>query len=88
MSDKLEIKIDRIENSIKSIDLTLAKQQVLLDEHIKRSNMLQEMYTDIKEKDIEPLKIDLGKIKGAYQLLIGLGVIATIVLTLMKIFGK
>jgi len=39
--DRIENKLDKITDHMANIDVTLAKQSVLLDEHIKRSNLLE-----------------------------------------------
>lgn len=36
-------KLDKLDDRLNSIDVTLAKQSVILDEHVKRSTMLEEM---------------------------------------------
>jgi len=39
--DRLEEKLDKMIEKTASIDVTLAKQSVILDEHVKRSNLLE-----------------------------------------------
>ncbi len=41
MDSKIDGKLDKIQESISRIDVTLAKQSVILDEHVKRSTMLE-----------------------------------------------
>jgi len=47
-TDRIEMKLDKLDEQIKvldkrldSVDITLAKQQVSLDEHIKRTTLLE-----------------------------------------------
>jgi glycerol dehydrogenase-like iron-containing ADH family enzyme len=47
--DKIDAKLEKIVEHIGSIDVTLAKQSVLLDEHIKRSNMLEEKLAPVEK---------------------------------------
>lgn len=46
--ERIEARMDDISDHLGSIDVTLAKQSVLLEEHIKRSNMLEEIVMPIK----------------------------------------
>ena len=45
---RIEDKLDKIVDHISNIDTTLAKQSVILDEHIKRTELL--------EKKLEPVE--------------------------------
>ena len=50
MDDKrLELKLDQIVHCQNEMQITLAKQQVILDEHIKRSNMLETQMDSVME---------------------------------------
>lgn len=39
--NKLEEKLDEVHSSLKSIDITLAKQEVSIAEHIRRTNTIE-----------------------------------------------
>lgn len=39
---RLETKMDKVVDRIGSIDVTIAKQQVSIDEHVRRCNLLEE----------------------------------------------
>lgn len=58
--DRIENKIDKIVDRIGSIDVTVAKQQVSLDEHIARTNILEDEIRPIK-KHVDIVNF-LGKI--------------------------
>ena len=58
---RLEAKLDKIADKIANIDTTLAKQAILLDEHIKR--------TDLLEKQVEPIQDRMIELKGAISLI-------------------
>lgn len=84
----IQYKVDKIADDIVDIKVTQGMQQVSLDEHIKRSDMLEELYRDIKEKELEPVKKEIYQIKGIYKFIGILGVLAsitTIILKLLKI---
>lgn len=78
--DRIEEKVDRVSQRQDRIDVTLAKQHVSLDEHMRRTELL--------ESEIQPLKkahaawVGLGK--GLTILATALGVLHT--LHLLKIF--
>lgn len=60
-------KIDKIVEKISNIDVTLAKQSVILEEHVRRTNLL--------EQKIEPIENHVAMVNGALKLL---GVLAMI----------
>lgn len=47
--DKLDTKLDNIDNKLNSMDVTIAKQQVSLDNHILRTNLLEDRFHPIEE---------------------------------------
>lgn len=51
MSDfkRLEEKVDKLDTRLDSIDATLIKNTILLDEHIKRTNILEEELRPVKQ---------------------------------------
>ena len=79
-ASRIEQKLDSVDISIKSIDITLAKQSVLLDEHIKRSNLL--------EAKLQPVEKHVAMVEGALKLVglisLVLGIISALVLLTSK----
>lgn len=76
--NKLEDKIDIISEKITSIDVTLAKQSTILDEHIRRTNLLEEKLAPIEKhvhmvngalKTVGFMAIVLGVIEGILKLI-------------------
>lgn len=49
-NEKLENKLDKIVDHISSIDITLAKQQVTLDDHIRRTEILEDALKPIQRQ--------------------------------------
>lgn len=47
--DRIEIKIDKLDSRMDTIDITLANQAKDLEYHIKRSDMLEDMYVKVEE---------------------------------------
>lgn len=72
-SKRLEDKVDKIVEKIGNIDVTLAKQSVILEEHVKRTNLL--------EARIEPVVKHVAIMKAMAKIVgfMGLGAIAKII---------
>lgn len=58
--ERIESKLDKVVEHISSIDSTLAAQHVSLDDHIRRTELL--------EKDVAPLKAHDNMRAGAFKL--------------------
>lgn len=65
---KLEDKLDKISDHISDINITLAKQSVILEEHVKRTNLLEEK--------IKPIERHVVMANGALKLIAALSMIA------------
>lgn len=81
-------KVDKIADDMVDIKITQAKQQVSLDEHIKRSNMLEELFLDMKEKDIEPIQENINQLRGAYKLVVFGVSLLSVIFGILKFLGK
>ncbi len=68
---RFEAKLDKIDDNIGRIDITLASQHEVLKEHIKRSNML--------EAQMAPIQAHVSKVEGAIKLISILAMIAAII---------
>lgn len=70
--ERLEEKLDKIVEQIAEINVTMARNTASLDEHIRRTNMLEEK--------LEPVEKHVIMVNGAAKLLMGLlGLAATAV---------
>lgn len=69
--NRIEDKIDNLNDKVGSIDRTLAEQHISLKEHIKRTNLL--------EAEIKPLKVQVNKAQGALMALTIISILVTIV---------
>jgi hypothetical protein len=67
---RIEMKIDKIQEHIVGIDITLAKQHVSLDEHVRRTNLLEEQ--------LRPVEQHVTMVSGVIKLLGALALMATI----------
>ncbi len=70
MDDRIHEKLDKVVDSISEINVTLARQAVSLEEHIKRSNML--------EAKMVPVERHVAMVNGALKFVGLLGVLAGI----------
>lgn len=77
---RVEEKLDKVVEKISSIDVTLAKQSVILDEHVRRSNLL--------EAKMVPLEKHVSMVNGALKLIGVLALFATIAEVILRAMGK
>ena len=84
--DKIENKIDKITEHIANIDVTLAKQSVSLDVHIKRTNQLEDRQDQLTQC-LTMISSHLAEFKGVVKFIKILGVIAGIA-EVVHIFWK
>lgn len=66
----MEAKLDKIVEKLSSIDATLASQHVTLQEHTRRSTML--------EDDMKPIKKHVYMVEGVVKFIGLIGVLAAI----------
>lgn len=78
--DKLEVMDQRLDN----IDVTLAKQSVMLDNHIYRTK-LAEQNIEILKEDLTPILKKDHMIMGVFRFLGIVATIASFIYTLLKI---
>lgn len=76
-SNRLENKIDNIVEKIGNIDVTLGKQSVILDIHVKRTNLL--------EAKIIPLEKHVTVVNGVLKFVGLIAVFIAIIEGLLKI---
>lgn len=91
----IHTKIDKIAEDITEIKVGSARQveianqhEKTLQTHVKRSDQLENLYHYLDETKIQPLQSDMAQIKGIYKFLGILGVIASIIMVIMKLTGK
>lgn len=67
---RIEDKLDKVAEHISAIEVTLGKQHVSLEEHIKRTNLL--------ESKIDPIENHVSMVNGALKLILLLSAVAGI----------
>lgn len=68
--DKILEKIDKVESHVGGQAITLAKLTVSVEDHIRRTNLLEE--------DFKPVKKHVAMVEGALKFIGLLGILATI----------
>ena len=71
-------KLNRIEEKLDHISTTLVKQQVILDEHVRRTNILEEKF--------EPVETHVKNLQGVVKFFKFIGVLAAIAEALRLVF--
>jgi hypothetical protein len=75
--ERLERKIDKVIEHISSIDITLSAQHVSLNEHIRRTHLL--------ETQMEKVNAHVNKVNGALKVIMSVGVLVSIIKLLSKL---
>lgn len=85
--NRLETKIDKITENINDINITLVKQHASIDEHVRRSNLLEKNQEVIFE-ELKPIKHHIGMVNGFFK---GLGILTSlgsVIAFFLKLFRK
>lgn len=84
--DKIETKVDGVQDHTRQIDVTLAKQAVDLEHHIRRTDLLEQQVGTVAAS-IKPVQEHVAKLKGAWFLVTATGTGVGVVLGVMKLLG-
>lgn len=79
-NDRVEKKLDFIVTDVNSMKITLAAQHISLEDHIKRTNLLEE--------ELKPIKKHVYHVEGALKLLGAMSLFAGIIETLVLVFRR
>ena len=77
-------KIDKLDDRLDSIDKTLVKQAASLDEHIRRTNLLEDEMRGLKI-EMKPVEEHVQQVKGAAKFIALISVLTSIALILTQI---
>lgn len=77
---RIEDKLDKVVESISRIDVTLAAQHVSLEEHIRRTNIL--------EDEVKPIKDHVNVMKALVKVVGILSAILGLALTVKSLMGR
>lgn len=79
-------KLDKIEERLNSIDVTLERNTVSLEHHIYRTSQNEEMITLIKD-DLKPVKAHIANLQGVVKAITITSISLGIVVSILKILG-
>lgn len=87
LSDKIDKNHEASDKRLNNIEIIMSNQQANLELHMKRSDTLEALYNNIKEKELEPLQLHKARVEGGLKLLGIISLLLSIVGGLLKIFG-
>lgn len=89
--EKIETQISKnheiVDGRLNTIEKVQAVQEANLKEHMRRSDNLEAIVSDMKEKDVKPVKKHVAMVEGGLKLLGILGLLVSIIAGTLKIFG-
>lgn len=87
LTEKVEAQHDKTDSRLDSIEKVLISQELNLQLHMKRSDNLEEIVLDMKEKELKPIQRHVSQVEGAVKLLGLMALLITIATGLGKLFG-
>lgn len=81
---KLEEKLDKIDGRLSSIDITLAKQEVNLQEHMRRTQLNEQAIEKITENLI-PINKHVTMLEGVLKFFGVLAVLGSVLTSIIKL---
>ncbi len=85
--ERFENKLDRMLEKQTGMEVTLVKQHVSLEEHMRRSAALEDA-NDLIRQELIPLKQHVAGFSVAGKLFVGLGVVAGVILGVWELWLK
>lgn len=86
--NKIFDKMDNMSKDIESIKIEQIEMKTDIKYHIKRTDMLEDLYKDMREKDIEPMKANINQAKGIFKLIGYISGLAGLITLIMKFLHK
>lgn len=81
---KVMDKLDIIDSRVDNIDITLAKQEVNLREHMRRTELLEKQH-EVFNENFKPINAHVNQIKGGMKFVGALSAIAALAGVIFKI---
>jgi len=85
--DSLDQKLESVDTHLGNIAITLEKNTVSLTEHMRRSDHLETLVNEIRDKEIKPLTKHVHMVQGGLKLLGLVSLIITIAGGIARFFG-
>ena len=86
LDDKLEQKLNKVEDRLDTMDKTLVKQEANLEAHMKRSDLLEASQGDLKEA-VKPILKVYTVAWGITKIVGGIGFVIGMIAGLAKLIG-
>ncbi len=77
----IRVKVDKSDERLDSIDITLVRQNATLEEHVRRTELLEDKTNQLSD-DLKPVEKHVAMVTGALKLL---GIVGTIVAIIVGI---
>ena len=84
-SKRILEKLDKLDERIDKIDITLVKQQVILDEHVRRS-LNNEESLKLHREEFEPIKNHVLQVNFIFKVIIFISVLVGIAQGIKELF--
>jgi chromosome segregation ATPase len=85
--DRLLNKLDQLDERLHSIDVTLAKQEVNLQEHMRRTELLEAEVNDVRAS-IEPVQDHVKIVNGILKFIGFLALLVGLATGLLKLLAS
>jgi len=93
MSDNNELlnkifdKVEKIDDKVDAIDITTARQQIILDEHIKRTEILETRTEKIFE-ELKPIKLHVNMVHSSFKMIAWVVALVSAIIGILSFFHK
>lgn len=74
--DRIYKILDKMDQRLDNVDVTLAKQSVVLEEHVKRTNLLESKIADLEADELKPIKKHVDRVNAIMWVMGGLLTVA------------
>lgn len=88
-------KVEKIAEDVAELKVSSGRQEEIqnqhestLQDHMKRSDTLEKLYAHLDENKIQPLQQEMSQIHGVVKFIGFLGILASIIVAILKIVGK
>ena len=90
--DRIESKVDKLDEKLDSVDKTLVKQEMNLQQHMRRTEIQEESLEVLKKymhNEVEPIKDHIKKVSAITKFMVGaVSALSAIVAIVYKILGN
>lgn len=84
---KIYTKVEKISDDMGDLKIISGKQQISLDEHVRRTEILENR-TDVIFEELEPLKEHVIQVNTVFKIIAGLSTIGGVILGILKFIKK